>query len=269
LQRVWDYKFVGDISLTEKSMNMKTLVPNYYSAFHCIAGACKHTCCVGWEIDVDEESLQRFSSDPWIAPHLDCTDVPHLRLQEGERCPFLRQDGLCEMIVQKGEESLCQICRDHPRFRNFWTGVEEIGLGMVCEAAAELMLSQSEPMRLAVLHDDGDTEPLPPDEQELWDLRERLWKSITETGPRARLKEYLIYRYVPDALYDGRLSARLHWIDSAFEAITAKWAETSGTMDEFVECVRQWSYDAEYDDEVPERQLCEFEKCDDGTKWDC
>ena len=37
---------------------MLTVYPDYYSAFRCIAGACKHSCCIGWEIDIDEESLE-------------------------------------------------------------------------------------------------------------------------------------------------------------------------------------------------------------------
>ena len=35
-------------------------VPNYYSSFKCVASACRHSCCVGWEIDVDGEALARY-----------------------------------------------------------------------------------------------------------------------------------------------------------------------------------------------------------------
>ena len=31
--------------------------PDFYDDFHCLAAACRHSCCVGWEIDVDEDSL--------------------------------------------------------------------------------------------------------------------------------------------------------------------------------------------------------------------
>lgn len=41
---------------------MKTVVPSYYKDFRCIAGDCRHTCCVGWEIGVDEDSAARFPS---------------------------------------------------------------------------------------------------------------------------------------------------------------------------------------------------------------
>ena len=35
---------------------MLTRVPDYYEAFHCLAGACPHTCCEKWEVVVDEEA---------------------------------------------------------------------------------------------------------------------------------------------------------------------------------------------------------------------
>ena len=31
---------------------MLTRVPDYYEAFHCLAGACPHTCCEKWEVVV-------------------------------------------------------------------------------------------------------------------------------------------------------------------------------------------------------------------------
>ena len=36
---------------------MLTRVPDYYEAFHCLAGACPHTCCEKWEVVVDEVPL--------------------------------------------------------------------------------------------------------------------------------------------------------------------------------------------------------------------
>ena len=37
---------------------MIMLVPNYYKDFLCIADKCRHSCCIGWEIDIDEETLE-------------------------------------------------------------------------------------------------------------------------------------------------------------------------------------------------------------------
>jgi lysine-N-methylase len=130
---------------------MKPLfAPNYYHRFRCIAAACKHSCCVGWEIDVDGDALSRYdalqgSMGDRLRACIDReADPPCFILTEGERCPFLRESGLCDLICELGEESLCHICADHPRFRNIRPDRVELGLGLCCEAAARLILSQTE-----------------------------------------------------------------------------------------------------------------------------
>ncbi len=235
---------------------MKVIAPDYYSRFRCIAGACRHTCCEGWEVDIDEESLPLYRTMADIAPQIEESDgTPHFRLDENERCPFLNSDKLCDLILRHGEDILCQICRDHPRFRSFWSDRTEIGLGLVCEEAGRLILSQEKPMELAVLSDDGTDTALPEDEAWLLAYRDELLQNIEETGPEARLLEYLIYRHLPDALYDGRLDTRLAFIRQSFREITDAWEKTDGSIEAMAECTRAWSYDVEYDDEELERRL--------------
>ena len=41
---------------------MKTFVPNYYKDFKCIANRCKHSCCVGWEIEIDDNTFKKYSA---------------------------------------------------------------------------------------------------------------------------------------------------------------------------------------------------------------
>ena len=41
---------------------MKLYVPDYYGKFKCIAEKCKHNCCIGWEIDIDSQSLEKYKS---------------------------------------------------------------------------------------------------------------------------------------------------------------------------------------------------------------
>ena len=38
---------------------MKLLKPDFYDDFVCIASRCRDTCCAGWEIEVDEETLKK------------------------------------------------------------------------------------------------------------------------------------------------------------------------------------------------------------------
>ena len=134
-------------------------VPNYYPAFKCIASACRHTCCVGWEIDVDEEALACYDAvkgpmGARLRQNIDReADPPCFVLDGEERCPFLNRNGLCDLITELGEDALCHICADHPRFRNVLYDRVELGLGLCCEAAAALILSQTEPLRIIRLPD--------------------------------------------------------------------------------------------------------------------
>ena len=41
---------------------MITVYPSYYKDFTCIAGDCRHSCCIGWEIDIDDETLEKYRS---------------------------------------------------------------------------------------------------------------------------------------------------------------------------------------------------------------
>ncbi len=247
---------------------MKEIAPSYYTSFSCIAGACRHTCCVGWEIEIDEKSLTRFRYHPEIMAHVEEHEGARFRLGKGERCPFLNRDGLCDLILKYGKGILCQICRDHPRFRNFWSDRTELGLGLVCEEAARLILFSSgaeEPMRLVELSDDGEPEECPEDETWLTALRDHLLANVEETGPLARLHEYLIYRHLPDALYEGRVGARIAFIEASVREIADLWAKTDGTQAAMIECVRRWSYDAEYDEEELERRISAFDTEDAET----
>lgn len=133
---------------------MQQVYPDYYPRFQCIAGACRHSCCIGWEIDIDEESAARYAALPGdfgarlrAQIHWE-SDPPHFILGASERCPFLNGDNLCDMILELGEDALCGICDQHPRFHNELPGRVESGLGLCCEAAGALILGQQTPMRL-------------------------------------------------------------------------------------------------------------------------
>lgn len=123
---------------------MKLYAPKYYKNFKCSADRCEHSCCVGWEIDIDKDTLKKYKSlrggyGTVIADSISMDDTPHFRLGEGDRCPHLDKRGLCKIILAVGEEYLCDICREHPRFYNY-TSVAEVGVGMSCTEAARLIL---------------------------------------------------------------------------------------------------------------------------------
>lgn len=208
--------------------------------------------------------MRRFSTVPEISAEIDTSgEVPHFRLTPDERCPFLLDDGLCRMIKHYGENMLCRICADHPRFRNYWSDRIELGLGLVCEEAARLILCREHAAKLIMLDEkeDEETTPLTDTEQWLLAFRQNLTEQTTQkmnlTGPRARLMEYLIYRHIPDALYDDKLQHRVNFILDSYQAISEALEKTDGSIEAMIEAVRRFSYDVEYDDEVLRRHIAQ------------
>ena len=154
-------------------LSLKQIIPSYYPLFSCIADRCQHSCCIGWEIGIDDASAARYRAvegpfgERLRASMTEAEDGWQFLPDEHERCPFLNGQGLCDLILTLGEEALCDICDAHPRFRYDYADRTEWGLGLCCEAAAALILSQEEPVTFS---DDG---TLPPDPDEAAMLRLR------------------------------------------------------------------------------------------------
>lgn len=132
---------------------MKQIYPSYYPNFQCIAGACTDSCCIGWEIGIDEETLEKYHSfsgalGEQVRRGLEEKEgAAYFRLKNG-RCPMLTGENLCRLILEEGEGVLCEICREHPRFHNRFGEKKESGLGLCCEAAARLILEEKSPLSL-------------------------------------------------------------------------------------------------------------------------
>ena len=117
--------------------------PSYCDKFRCTADKCSDNCCIGWEIDIDSGTLAYYQG-------ISGTFGKRLKeniadgcfvLGENERCPFLNSRNLCDIFTELGEEHLCRICTDHPRYFEWFGDVKEGGAGLCCEEAARLILS--------------------------------------------------------------------------------------------------------------------------------
>ena len=176
---------------------MQQVYPNYYPRFRCIADDCRHSCCVGWEIDVDAEALKKYRSvggelGERLKKSITRGKTPHFQLTDGERCPFLNEHNLCDLILFGGEELLCQICSDHPRFRNFFSTRTEIGLGLCCEEAARMILSQREKVEFIST---GEAELLDGEEEALLALRDELFALTQDRSvPIAAREDAILHR---------------------------------------------------------------------------
>ncbi len=119
-----------------------------YSEFKCKADKCKHSCCKGWEIDIDEDTLYYYKSldtelGNEIRQNIHEGEDTFFKLTEDKRCPFLKDSGLCKIIEELGEDGLCDICRLHPRFFEKINDYSLAGVGLSCEKASELLFEKS------------------------------------------------------------------------------------------------------------------------------
>lgn len=144
---------------------MLNVRPAFYNRFKCIAGECTDSCCIGWEVVIDgdtkacyEEMNTDFGEKIKANIAIDEEGLSCFKLDGNERCPFLNNDNLCEIILNCGEESICYICKEHPRFYNDFPLVTEYGLGLCCEEVCRLLIENDEPLEFESEEDNIDPE---------------------------------------------------------------------------------------------------------------
>lgn len=125
-------------------------MPEYYKNFACTADRCTDNCCIGWEIDIDSDTAAYYDNvtgtfGAKLRNNISLTDPKSFILGENERCPFLNDRNLCEIILTLGEDKLCNICTEHPRYYEWFGSVKEGGIGLCCEEAARIIISAENP----------------------------------------------------------------------------------------------------------------------------
>ena len=177
-------------------------MPHYYRDFHCIADKCKDNCCIGWEIDIDEKTACDYESaggefGERLRNNISAGEGASFILGENERCPFLNSRNLCDIILNMGEESLCYICREHPRYYEWYGDIKEGGIGLACEEAARLILGSKSPFSYYETEIDEESDCCP--EKQLFGLLERAREFIIshlsdeKIGIKQRLRDIALY----------------------------------------------------------------------------
>ena len=131
---------------------MLNTYPDYYKNFSCIADKCPDTCCAGWEIVIDSESLEKYGNLGGVYAEkirslisVD-SDGDSIFTPCVSRCPFLLDNGLCEMYIELGHDSLCRTCRKFPRHTVYFGARKETGISLSCPEAARIIMENSEPI---------------------------------------------------------------------------------------------------------------------------
>ena len=127
-------------------------VPDHFDAFHCLAGRCPRSCCIGWEVEIDGDTAAAYAavSGP-LGNELRCQlqqdeDGALCFPLSGRRCPFLDGENLCRIHRELGQEYTSITCREHPRFTEDFGPLREISLSASCPEAARLLCSGTAPL---------------------------------------------------------------------------------------------------------------------------
>lgn len=127
---------------------MKIVKPTFYKDFKCIAGDCPDSCCQGWEVDADSDSLEYYKTldnSLEIKKRIDSVlskdefDNTIFTLASKKRCPFLNEENLCDMHIAIGGEHTPYTCRTFPRFIYDFGATREIGISFSCPVASDMM----------------------------------------------------------------------------------------------------------------------------------
>ena len=224
---------------------MSLFAPAYYPTFHCIAGVCQHSCCIGWEIVIDPATLTRYKTLPpkarkaIFAQTVTQKGTTSFRMAAGGRCPFLNPNGLCELILTHGESILCDICREHPRFYNVYSRRTEVGVGLCCEEAARLILTHPDPFRLVCIEETPVSLSVEdPFEADFFQKREEIFAILCHTDRplSERIAKLLSANsiskeaiYANDAHWQG-IYRRLERLDPAWEFALSAWEQASASL---------------------------------------
>ena len=150
---------------------MISIYPTIYHAFQCKADQCENTCCQLWTIDIDEPTAERYHSMTGSlgeslrqAITVDDEGSHFIFSKAQPMCPLLNEKGLCKVVLELGEEGLCDTCHMHPRFYKYIEDLELCGVGLSCEASVEL-LARQEPMDLLLFTIEDDHNEFNPEER--------------------------------------------------------------------------------------------------------
>ena len=143
---------------------MISLYPTFYHTFQCKANQCHHTCCQKWTIDVDEKTAKLYQTLPTplgedLRKFMTVDDEGYYFMFSDKQptCPLLREDGLCRVVLELGEDSLCDTCHMHPRFYKYIEDLELCGVGLSCEESVEkLLATEGDQLLFTIEDDDGE-----------------------------------------------------------------------------------------------------------------
>ncbi|OVE64828.1 lysine-N-methylase [Clostridium diolis] len=136
-------------------MKINVFLPKYMEKFKCINSSCIDTCCAGWDINIDEDTYNNYTNSTGEFKELlegkfflneaehDFFNNGFMALKDGNRCPFLNCNMLCDIHGGFGEKNLCITCKSYPRVFNIVDNIyEKSGLPSCIEICTKAFLDK-------------------------------------------------------------------------------------------------------------------------------
>ncbi|MCF0148827.1 MAG: lysine-N-methylase [Clostridium sp.] len=127
-----------------------------YDKFKCTADKCKFTCCKGWDINVDTKTYNKWKEKSELNYLLD--NVKFIK-SNGENsylikketkgvCPLLSEEGLCNIVINHGDEYLSTTCKSFPRIENDFEDIKEMTLSCACPEVVNIISNMKEKINI-------------------------------------------------------------------------------------------------------------------------
>ena len=123
-----------------------------YDKFKCIADKCKFTCCKGWDINVDNNTYNKWKENQNLNYLLDNisfrkgneNNTYMIKKSTKGACPLLNDEGLCNIVINHGDEYLSETCKSFPRIENDFEDVKELTLSCACPEVVNIISEMKE-----------------------------------------------------------------------------------------------------------------------------
>lgn len=224
--------------------------PHYYDKFSCTAEQCPDTCCAGWQIVIDENSLEKYSN---VSGDFGIRLLNSINWREGifeqyeKRCSFLNAENLCDIYKELGADALCDTCRLYPRHIEEFENLREFSLSLSCPVAAKMILQCQEPVRF--LEEEDEKEEGEEDFEDfdfllfdcLLEVREKLFSIVQNRTIPIEKRMYCVLKIAKNlqtALDEGELFERDFMAEIEL-CLQEKAEDFSGNLYEIVQAFRK------------------------------
>ena len=129
----------------------------FFNQFKCAQGDCPQTCCKGWQILIDANTMEQIEKEPEnkrreLRRHIAGMrkGQPQIRKNFG-RCPYHTKEQLCGLQLRKRTDLMPRVCREYPRRTVSFGSFAEITMELACPVVAQLFLEEKKMLSMQPL----------------------------------------------------------------------------------------------------------------------